>query len=215
MEKSVLEEIASVLGETRPKTMLSRHSSFFIPLLPPHYCRYRHRRGIHHALGVGSGLTDDGDFAILGINLPVDDGDDGVAEKIMDIHNYYNSKNDFNTGTLIGSGGVGDMLFNEQLQRSGRVDLGVGATNKYRDFRGNEIIKKDGDPVIKEWLLELLPNLDIYDVELYAEGLTNIGFDLNCKSQCELQYDDLDFMRVLHRRYLYNEITGKGHPFEP
>ena len=107
------------------------------------------------------------------------------------------------------------MLFNEHLQRSGRVDLGVGATNKYRDFHGNEIVKKDGNPIVKEWLLELLPNLDMYDVETYAEGLTSIGFDPNCKSQCELQYDDLNFMRVLHRRYLYKEIMGEGHPFEP
>ena len=128
---------------------------------------------------MGSGLTDDGDFAFLGTNIPGDDDD----EKIMDMHNY-NSKNDFNTGTLIGSGGVGNMLFNEHLQRSGRVDLGVGATNKYRDFCGNEIVRKDGDPIVKVWLLlELLPNLDIYDVESYAEGLSNIGFDPNCKSQ--------------------------------
>jgi hypothetical protein len=146
-------------------------------------------------------------------SMYLDDNDDDDEEKI-NLNNYI-LKDEFNTGTLIGSGGVGNMLFNEHLQRSGRVDLGVGATNKYRDFRGNEIVKKDGDPIVKEWLMELLPNLDIYDVETYAEGLSNIGFDPNCKSQCELQYDDLDFMRVLHRRYLYKEIMGEGHPFEP
>ena len=189
-------------------------SSFVPSLSTPHF-NYRHdRRGIHHVLGVGNGLTDDGDFAILGINVSLDDdNDDNDGEKIN--LNNYNSKNEFNTGTLINSGGVGNMLFNEHLQRSGRVDLGVGAINKYRDFRGNEIVKKDGNPIVKEWLLELLPNLDIYDVETYAEGLTSIGFDPNCKSQCELQYDDLNFMRVLHRRYLYKEIMGEGHPFEP
>jgi hypothetical protein len=186
------------------------------PSFVPSYSHFnyrRDRRGIHHVLGVGNGLTDDGDFAILGINVSSLDDDDDDAEK-MDMHNY-NSKDEFNTGTLIDSRGVGNMLFNEHLQRSGRVDLGVGATNKYRDFHGNEIVKKDGNPIVKEWLLELLPNLDMYDVETYAEGLTSIGFDPNCKSQCELQYDDLNFMRVLHRRYLYKEIMGEGHPFEP
>jgi hypothetical protein len=54
-----------------------------------------------------------------------------------------------------------------------------------------------------------------YDLEAYAEGLSNIGFRPLCPSQCELRYDDLDFMRVLHRRYLHREITGEGHPFEP
>lgn len=118
------------------------------PSFVPSYSHFnyrRDRRGIHHVLGVGNGLTDDGDFAILGINVSLDDNNNVDDEKIMDMHNY-NSKNDFNTGTLIGSGGVGTMLFNEHLQRSGRVDLGVGATNKYRDFCGNEIVRKDGDP---------------------------------------------------------------------
>lgn len=182
----------------------------FIPSLSTSHFNYRLR--LRHVLGVGNGLTDDGDFAILGINVSLDDNND--YEEKINLNNYI-LKGEFNTGTLIGSGGVGKMLFNEHLQRSGRVDLGVGATNKYRDFRGNEIVRKDGDPIVKEWLLELLPNLDIYDVESYAEGLSNIGFDPNCKSQCELQYDDLDFMRVLHRRYIYKEIMGEGHPFEP
>ena len=61
----------------------------------------------------------------------------------------------------------------------------------------------------------MLPSLDAYDLEAYAEGLTGIGFLPSCPSQCEVRYDDLDFMRVLHRRYLYREITGEGHPFEP
>lgn len=178
----------------------------FIPSLSTSH--FNDRRGIHHALGVGNGLTDDGDFAILGINVSLDDNNDDDDEEKINLNNYI-LKDEFNTGTLIGSGGVGNMLFNEHLQRSGRVDLGVGATNKYHDFRGNEIVRKDGDPIVKEWLLELLPNLDIYDMESYAEGLSNIGFDPNCKSQCELQYDDLDFMRVLHRRYIYKEIMGE------
>ena len=137
----------------------------FIPSLSTSHFNYRHdRRGIHHVLGVGNGLTDDGDFAILGINVSLDDNDDDEDEEKINLNKYI-LKDEFNTGTLIGSGGVGNMLFNEHLQRSGRVDLGVGATNKYRDFRGNGIVKKDGDPIVKEWLMELLFNLDIYDVE--------------------------------------------------
>ena len=40
----------------------------FIPSLSTSHINYD-RRGIHHVLGVGNGLTDDGDFAILGINV--------------------------------------------------------------------------------------------------------------------------------------------------
>ena len=107
------------------------------------------------------------------------------------------------------------MLFDGSLRRSGRADLGAGAAGRYRDFRGNDVVPRSVDPSVRGWLSGLLPSLDAYDLEAYAEGLTGIGFLPSCPSQCEVRYDDLDFMRVLHRRYLYREITGKGHPFEP
>ncbi len=150
-----------------------------------------------------SGLTDDGDFAIFGLN----------AEETSDIEQP-KSNDGMNTGTPIGSQLVGNMLFNDDLLKSGRVDLGVGTANKYRDFRGNEIVPKV-DPSVKEWLLETLPALDENDLSSYAAGLTDIGFNQECPSMCEIRYDDLDFMKTLHRRYLYNEITGQEHPFEP
>ena len=69
---------------------------------------------------------------------------------------------------------------------------------------------------MKEWMLEVLPSLEQSDVQAYAEGLTNIGFNpTTLTSLCEMTYDDLSFMKVLHRRCVYKEITGKEHPFEP
>ena len=146
-----------------------------------------------HLSSYGSGLTDDEDMS-------------SANEKVTP-----KSNTSYNTGTPIGSQGVGNMLFNEELLKSGRVDLGVGSTNRYRDFRGNEVIPKV-DPAMKEWLLEIIPTLDESDLGTYAEGLTNIGFHPH--SLCDLQYEDLDFMKVLHRRCVYKEITGQGHPSE-
>ena len=118
-------------------------------------------------------------------------------------------------GTTIGWQGVGNMLFNEELQKSGRVDLGVGSSNTYKDFRGNDIVPKI-DPAVKQWLFDTLPSLDKNDdLELYSEQLTRLGFHPGCPSMCEISYEDLDFMKVLHRRYFYKEITGQEHPFEP
>ncbi len=54
-----------------------------------------------------------------------------------------------------------------------------------------------------------------YDLKVYAEGLSNIGFRPLCPFQCKLRYNNLDFMRLLHQRYLHREITGEGHSFEP
>jgi hypothetical protein len=160
--------------------------------------------------GYGGGLTDDGDFAILGINASSDEDEDGNENEDVGV-----GRKEFDRGTSIGSLGVGNMLFDESLLRSGRVDMGTGSNKKYGDFRGNVILNKTGDTRVKKWLLDVLPSLDAYDLESYAEGLTNIGYNPSCPSQCELTYDDLEFMKLLHRRYLYREITGEGHPFIP
>ena len=49
-----------------------------------------------------------------------------------------------NMGVSIGAQNVGEMLFNEQLLKSGRGDVRVGHIGKWKDFRGNEIIPDDG-----------------------------------------------------------------------
>mmetsp|Transcript_76 Transcript_76/g.153 ORF Transcript_76/g.153 Transcript_76/m.153 type:complete len:197 (-) Transcript_76:199-789(-) len=153
-----------------------------------------------------SGLTEDGDFAIFGVNAQECDLDDQSSSS-------QGESPSVNTGAAIGWEGVGGMLFNEELLRSGRVDLGVGSSNRYRDFRGNEVVAK-ADPAVTTWLRKVLPALNEDDAKAYSEGLTSIGFSPQCASLCEIQYDDLDFMKTLHRRYLFKEITGEEHPFE-
>lgn len=144
-----------------------------------------------------------------GLNVLTENGDENGA------NTNNNNANNINMGTSIGWQGVGNMLFNEELQKSGRVDLGVGTSNTYKDFRGNDIVTKI-DPVVKQWLFDTLPSLDENDdLDLYSERLTKLGFHPECPSVCEISYEDLDFMKVLHRRYFYKEITGQEHPFEP
>jgi len=153
-----------------------------------------------------SGLTDDGDFAILGVN---------ASEQSEEENSSSTNSNNINTGTSIGFEGVGNMLFNEDLIKSGRVDIGVGSSNTYKDFRGNEIIPMI-DPAVKQWIVDVLPSLDVNDIEIYSEGLNGLGFHPECPSLCEIRYEDLSFIsKVLHRRYLFKEITGEEHPFEP
>lgn len=185
---------------------------------------HHHHQNLHHliksSLSISnnadnnvSGLTEDGDFAILGINAQNYREDDDDKNVNMD-----NNRQNPNTGALIGWQGVGNMLFNESLIKSGNVDIGVGPTNRYRNFRGNEVLPKEliVDQRVEEWLMEVMPSLDEYEVECYAQGLSAIGFRPQCASLCELQYDDLDFIdKALHRRYLFKEITGESHPFEP
>jgi hypothetical protein len=63
--------------------------------------------------------------------------------------------------------------------------------------------------------LNIIPSLCLKDSKAYARELFYIGFDPACVTQCELQLDDLHFMKLLHQRYLYNEVTGNGHPWDP
>ena len=114
-----------------------------------------------------SGLTEDGDFAIFGVNAQEYDDDQSSSSQ--------GDSPSVNTGAPIGWEGVGGMLFNEDLLKSGRVDLGVGSSNRYRDFRGNEVVAKV-DPAVKSWLAKVLPALNEDDAQAYSEGMYWLAF---------------------------------------
>ena len=116
--------------------------------------RNRRNRNIVVLSSASTGLTDDGDFAIIGVNAHEDD--DGESPSV-------------NTGAPIGWEGVGGMLFDEDLLKSGRVDLGVGSSNRYKGFRGNVVVPKV-DPAVKSWLRTVLPALNEDDAQAYSEG---------------------------------------------
>mmetsp|Transcript_6598 Transcript_6598/g.14305 ORF Transcript_6598/g.14305 Transcript_6598/m.14305 type:complete len:390 (+) Transcript_6598:31-1200(+) len=65
---------------------------------------------------------------------------------------------------------------------------------------------------IKEWLVELIPTLPDKELDAYARGLDDIGFHPECITMSELQFEDLGFMKVLHQRYVFHEVTGVKHP---
>lgn len=54
----------------------------------------------------------------------------------------------FSEGASIGAENVGRMLFLDDILKSGRGDVRVGATGSWKDFKGNEIIRK-ADPESK------------------------------------------------------------------
>ena len=50
------------------------------------------------------------------------------------------TKRSYSMGTTIGAQNVGEMLFNKELLKSGRGDVRVGSSKRWKDFRGNEIV---------------------------------------------------------------------------
>lgn len=163
------------------------------------------------------GLNDDGDFLMVGIN-----GVDPLEIATQD--------DEDNDGTLptasqstIPSFGLKltsaddsiDMAavqrFREQSEVS-RIDQ-VAQTKESaqpsHDSNDDEAVEAVG-----EWLSEIIPTLRDVDNVRYSQELVAIGFEPGCVTQCELTWEDLSFMKLLHRRYFYNEITGQDHPWE-
>lgn len=204
-----------------------------------------HRRHTTWHLTMSSsdfGLTEDGDFAIFGVNLeelssPSEEttstangsviGDNlssllsGARFSGLMDGNAAQSEMTFSTGTPIGSRSIGLPSLNDTI--FGRIGGGSSASsfaNQYdvrRDSTTNSINVEMDDESLndnKEWLHSVIPTLSSSDLDLYARGLYRIGFHPECVTMCELKYEDLEFMKVLHRRYLFNEVTGVDHPFE-
>ncbi|KAL3799747.1 hypothetical protein HJC23_010397 [Cyclotella cryptica] len=172
------------------------------------------------------GLTDDGDFAILGVNM--EDPDEEESDKTNNIGQalggdisalltgtIFDGKpsniKSYSTGTPIDWQNVGaysDVSSAGSSPQSFTVPDGMRRDN-VNFSQDDEALKE-----IKELLLEIIPTLSPGDTDNYSIGLSNIGFHPKCVTMCELKYEDLDFMKVLHRRYFFNEVTGVEHPWE-
>ena len=184
------------------------------------------------------GLTDDGDFAMFGINIDEITTDTNLDDDKISI------KGD-NAGTVrpppSPSSGLGfgsdvslnnalfgrltaanDMtktlaqsitLLDDNIPTPSSPDSAIDKTQNDNDS-SNYVTDEESLSDIEDWLLSIIPSLNANDVRAYASGLDKIGFNPNCITQCELRYEDLTFMKVLHRRYLFNEVTGIEHPFE-
>jgi len=186
------------------------------------------------------GLTDDGDFALFGVNI----NEITTTDSSLDNDNI--SIKDDNVGTVrppslsgFGADALNDELFGRLTSTSATPsdtttktfaqsitllddnptpsssDSAIDKTqsdddsNRSINYADEETLTK-----IEEWLLSIIPTLNPNDVRAYTSGLDKIGFNPDCITQCELRYEDLTFMKVLHRRYLFNEVTGIEHPFE-
>ena len=54
-----------------------------------------------------------------------------------------NDTQTFKMGASIGAENVGRMLFDEEIFKSGGGDVRVGATGRWKDFKGNEIVRNE------------------------------------------------------------------------
>ncbi len=146
------------------------------------------------------GLSEDGDFLIVGIN-----GGDPL-ETTTDESNYSASSPQSSPSFGLRVASADDSIDLAAVQRF-REERPSTETNAVDSDDDEEALES-----VEEWLSEIMPTLRDTDITRYARQFVAIGFDPGCVTQCELTWDDLGFMKMLHRRYLFNEITGQDHP---
>jgi hypothetical protein len=169
------------------------------------------------------GLNDDGDFLMVGIN---DDAanlqywsDTTTEEKNLSITAASVSRT--SSASSLGLESNSDSHISSSTTTTALDPLRTLSSSTRDDVDDDDDVDSALLPPIlatitrlHTWLLEIIPTLSPADIQVYAAKLDDIGFDPECKTQCELLYDDLDFMKLLHRRYLFKEVSGQDHPWE-
>lgn len=159
-----------------------------------------------------STLNEDGDFIIGGLN----DNDSkssnsgngssstlpNVAETQMQLASLL--KVDYAVST--NSGNISDIDEQQDLKSFDFIKESVKIDDDMssRSREGNRKIDELQISKIQQFLTSIL-TLTESDLKYYAMKFVSVGFDPDCNSSGELEYDDLGFMKQLHRRYFWKE----------
>jgi hypothetical protein len=135
------------------------------------------------------GLTDDGDFMMVGINAQ----DPMFTAERESSPSSSQAMNDPMTSFLLGGP--------HNNNPDPIVEPAASPINTIHSYQDEEQIG-----VIEEFLSSLFPPT-LYPNELkqYAHQLCALGFDPDCETSGELQYEDLDFMKPLYQRYFWKQ----------
>jgi hypothetical protein len=156
------------------------------------------------------GLTDDGDFAILGVNMQdnVDDDDNDTNPLTSSSGQDSLDMASFLTGTIFDNGAksVGKSVDTVAVTESNNSLDRDTLRNTSQKIRSQRTINPQTQADIAEYLTQIMPIISKDEIEQYSIELDHIGFHPNCVSACELKLEDLDFMKVLHGRYFYKVV---------
>lgn len=148
-------------------------------------------------LGSTSTLNEEGDFLISGIN-----DSESVVNQEGNLFLSLNEDGDFPLSSTKTTPA-------EELNQS--LELNLDKALLTTEPRLPTISTRKHHPneaqiqVLQDFLSSLFPSLNHVDSFEYAKELEKIGFDPDCESSFELQYDDISFMKRLHRRYFWSQ----------
>jgi hypothetical protein len=182
-----------------------------------------------------SSLNDDGDFLMQGINDVPSSSSSSTSENLSQITSLLDisilegtlqqplGSIDTNDDFFFGLDENGDYLLetpsshdeNSPASESNAANqmpsalLGSSNNERTASLSESTPIGPNQDDkqqeTLREFLLSILSNLTHTDLQNYAQGLVDIGFDPDCDSSRELQFDDLALMKRLHQKYFWNE----------
>ena len=124
------------------------------------------------------------------------------AKEQLDRMNYYHSIREMKERQKLGRtsdiGSTGSLGISEQSNCSQSTMKKDNGTIESDDSISND--RKDERYLfVRDWLVRFIPQLHEEDVAAYSNRLINDGFDC-AESFRELHAEDLDFMKVAHRR---------------
>lgn len=159
-----------------------------------------------------STLNEDGDFIIGGLNDNDSNSSNSGDESSSTLPNVAETqkqlasllKIDYAVST--NSGDISDIDEQQDLKSFDFIKESVKIDDDMssRSREGNRKIDELQLTKIQGFLTSIL-TLTESDLKYYAVEFVSIGFDPDCNSSGELEYDDLGFMKQLHRRYFWKE----------
>mmetsp|Transcript_17955 Transcript_17955/g.52059 ORF Transcript_17955/g.52059 Transcript_17955/m.52059 type:complete len:274 (-) Transcript_17955:210-1031(-) len=176
------------------------------------------------------GLTDDGDFALFGINA-VDpttitsttrggDGDSASSPPGLSFllgmdrgdgeGSSVTAMTPLSVPPAASAPTAGDQFLWETAGRPVETQKSEWEGERGHASSASSSVHVDPEDVawLEDWIADAMPTLKPSDAREYARGLARIGFDPECVTRSELRMDDLSFMKVLHRRYLYEKVLS-------
>ena len=160
-----------------------------------------------------STLNDDGDFIIGGLNDNESNSNYSEDESSSTLLNVAETQNqlaslltiDYTAST--NSGNISDNEEQQNLKSFDFINESVKMNNDTYTLpiqEANRQVDEIQLSKIQAFLTSIL-TLTESDLKYYAIEFVSIGFDPDCNSSGELEYDDLGFMKQLHRRYFWKE----------
>mmetsp|Transcript_21424 Transcript_21424/g.30670 ORF Transcript_21424/g.30670 Transcript_21424/m.30670 type:complete len:576 (-) Transcript_21424:575-2302(-) len=106
--------------------------------------------------------------------------------------------------------GIDAASFNSSLMEpfQNKSDEAFGHTRNLQNYSvpSSTVAVHNKEAIVEEWLADKCSFIHPHDIRLYAKQLTDMGFDSKLMLEHELRADDLNFMKLAHKRVFLSSL---------